>query len=350
MNSPIDCDGSGHAHLNLTSFVSYSCYGDEMRASRLVSILLLLQARGRMTAQSLADEFEVSIRTIYRDIDDLSASGVPVYADRGRDGGFQLLEGYTTRLTGMTPAEAESLFLSGLEGPAAELGLGESTAAARLKLLAALPSARRADASRVAARFHLDPIDWYRAASDLAFLPQLAAAVWGGERIRVRYESWNATAERTLSPLGLVLKGGVWYLVATGRSVPRTYRVDAIRSLELTGEGFERPADFDLAAHWTASVRAFEASLYQGMASIRLSPLGMERLSLLAAAASARARHTASPAGTDGWVQAEIPIETVDHAVRELLKLGVEVEVLAPPQLREAMRTAVATLALRYAR
>ena len=121
-----------------------------MRASRLVSILLLLQARGRMTAQSLADEFEVSVRTIYRDIDDLSASGVPVYADRGRDGGFQLLEGYTTRLTGMTPAEAESLFLSGLEGPAMELGLGESTAAARLKLLAALPSARRADASRVA--------------------------------------------------------------------------------------------------------------------------------------------------------------------------------------------------------
>lgn len=320
-----------------------------MRASRLVSILLLLQARGRMTAHALADEFEVSVRTIYRDIDDLSASGVPVYADRGRDGGFQLLDGYTTRLTGMTPAEAESLFLSGLEGPAAEMGLGESTAAARLKLLAALPSARRADASRVAARFHLDPIDWYRAASDLAFLPQLAAAVWAAERIRVRYESWSAATERTLSPLGLVLKGGIWYLVATGRSVPRTYRVDAIRALDATGESFERPADFDLAAHWTASVRTFEASLYQGIASIRLSPLGLERLSLLAAAASAMARRTASPPEADGWVQVDIPIETIDHAMRELLKLGVEVEALEPPELRQAMRDAAATLTARYA-
>lgn len=320
-----------------------------MRASRLVSILLLLQARGRMTAQTLADEFEVSVRTIYRDIDDLSASGVPVYADRGREGGFQLLEGYTTRLTGMTPAEAESLFLSGLEGPAAELGLGESTAAARLKLLAALPSARRADASRVAARFHLDPIDWYRAASDLAFLPQLAAAVWGGERVRIRYESWNATTERALSPLGLVLKGGIWYLVAIGRSEPRTWRVDAIRSLDLTGESFERPAGFDLAAHWTESVRAFEASLYRGTATIRLSPLGMERLPVLAAAAIEMARRTAASPGADGWVQATIPIETIDHATRELLRLGVEVEVLAPPELRQAMRDTIATLTARYA-
>lgn len=320
-----------------------------MRASRLVSILLLLQARGRMTAQTLADEFEVSVRTIYRDIDDLSASGVPVYADRGREGGFQLLDGYTTRLTGMTPTEAEALFLSGLEGPAAELGLAESTAAARLKLLAALPSARRADASRVAARFHLDPVDWYRAASDLAFLPRLAAAVWGAERIRVRYESWTQTSERTLSPLGLVLKGGTWYLVASGSSVPRTWRVDAIRALELTGETFERPADFDLAAHWNASVRAFEAGLYRGIATIRLSPLGMERLAVLAAGAIDMARRTASPPGTDGWVQASIPIEHIDHAVRELLKLGVEVEALAPPELRDAMREAASMLAARYA-
>ena len=170
----------------------------------------------------------------------------------------------------------------------------------------------------------------------------------GAERIRVRYESWNATTERILSPLGLVLKGGIWYLVATGRSVPRTYRVDAIRALDLTGEQFERPADFDLAAHWTASVRAFEASLYRGTATLRLSPLGMERLPVLAAAAVEMARRTASPPGADGWVPATIPIETIDHAVRELLKLGVEVEVLAPPELRDAMRDAAVTLAARY--
>ncbi|WP_343520083.1 WYL domain-containing protein [Sphingomonas sp.] len=320
-----------------------------MRASRLVSILLLLQARGRTTAQALADEFEVSVRTIYRDIDDLSASGVPVYADRGRDGGFQLLEGYTTRLTGMTPAEAESLFLSGLEGPAAELGLGASTAAARRKLLAALPAARREDASRVAARFHLDPIDWFRAASDLAFLPQLAAAVWGATRIRVRYESWEAVADRTLAPLGLVLKGGIWYLVAIGSSVPRTYRVDAIRALEATGETFERPADFDLATHWAASVHAFEAGLYRGIARVRLSPLGLTRLPVLAAAAIAMARRTASAPDAAGWVSADIPIESIDHAARELLKLGAEVEVLEPAGLRDAMRGIARALAARYA-
>lgn len=319
-----------------------------MRASRLVSILLLLQARGRMTAQALADGFEVSVRTIYRDIDDLSASGVPVYADRGRDGGFQLLEGYTTRLTGMTPAEAESLFLAGLEGPAAELGLGESTAAARLKLLAALPSARREDASRVATRFYLDPIDWYRAASELAFLPQLAAAVWGAARIRVRYESWNGIADRTLAPLGLVLKAGTWYLVAIGSSVPRTYRVDAIRAIESIGETFDRPAGFDLAAHWRASVDAFEASLYRGAARVRISPDGMNRLSVLAAAAIEMVRRTASAPAADGWVNAEIPIESIDHAARELLKLGVDVEVLAPPELRAAMAATAQTLAARY--
>src|SRR5882724_2813273 len=135
-----------------------------MRASRLLSILMLLQAKGRQSAASLAAEFEVSLRTIYRDIDELSAAGVPVFAERGRAGGFQLLEGWRTRLTGLTAAEAQALFLAGLPGPAAELGLAEVMEAARLKLLAALPAGWQADASRVGARFHLDPVGWFRSA------------------------------------------------------------------------------------------------------------------------------------------------------------------------------------------
>src|SRR5258708_2180335 len=134
-----------------------------MRASRLLSILMLLQTRGRLSAEALAAEFEVSVRTIYRDIDNLSATGVPVYAERGRSGGFALLEGYRTKLTGLTHAEAEGLFLAGLPGPAAELGISDNVAAARLKLLAALPENSRLAADRIAGRFHLDPSPWYRA-------------------------------------------------------------------------------------------------------------------------------------------------------------------------------------------
>src|SRR5688500_14925434 len=150
-----------------------------MIASRLLSILLTLQHRGRVTARELAESFEVSVRTIYRDIDELSAAGVPVYAEKGRNGGFQLLDGYRTRLTGLDRGEAEALFLAGLPGAAAQLGLGEALSRMRLKLLAALPEQTRDDAERVSGRFHLDPVPWFREADEQAILPELAVAVWG---------------------------------------------------------------------------------------------------------------------------------------------------------------------------
>lgn len=308
-----------------------------MRASRLLSILLLLQLRGRMTAQQLADEFEISVRTIYRDIDNLSASGVPVYADRGRDGGFQLLDGYRTRLTGLTPAEAEALFLTGLPGPAAELGLGDAMAAAQLKLLAALPSERREGAERVASRFHLDPVGWYQTTEQTAFLPALAEAVWNTRRIRVRYESWKGLVERQLEPLGLALKAGVWYLVAQADGKPRTYRVSNIHDLELTDRTFVRPQAFELGAYWRAWRRDFEARLYAGEARLRLSPLGVKRLAAFAPAVGEMALRTASAPDEKGWIEVDIPIESVDRAARELVTLGGEGEVLAPTELRERM-------------
>jgi predicted DNA-binding transcriptional regulator YafY len=308
-----------------------------MRASRLLSILLLLQTRGRMTAQALAAEFEVSVRTLYRDIDQLSAAGVPVYADRGRSGGFQLLDGYRTKLTGLTPAEAEALFLSGLPGPAADLGLGDAMAQAQLKLLAALPG--REGAGHVAQRFHLDPIGWFRGAERTHLLPTLAEAVWTTRKIRIRYESWTDVVERELEPLGLTLKAGVWYLVAQMDRKPRTYRVAAIETLALTEATFTRPRTFDLAAYWTAWAADFEARIQQGEATLRLSPRGLTRLSHLSAAANDMAARTASAPDADGWVQVTIPIEmtSLDHAAAEILKLGVEGEVLAPPGLRAHM-------------
>lgn len=320
-----------------------------MRASRLLSILLLLQTRGRMTAQALADEFEVSVRTVYRDIDDLSAAGVPVYADRGRMGGFQLLDGYRTRLTGMTPAEAEALFLSGLPGPAAELGLGDAMAAAQLKLLAALPDGSRLGAGRATARIFLDPVAWYRKAEQADILPQLAEAVWTDRRIRIRYESWADVRDREVDPLGLVLKAGIWYLVARAGTPSLTYRVASIRRLEVGDESFERPADFDLAAYWTTWAAEFEKRIYRGQATLRVSPAGYKLLTLLGSAVTDLAARTAGPRDADGWVRVEIPVETIDHAAGEVLRLGVgEAEVLAPAELRAHLAGIGARLGARY--
>jgi predicted DNA-binding transcriptional regulator YafY len=165
-----------------------------VRASRLMSILMLLQLRQRLTADELAAEFGVSVRTIYRDVDELSAAGIPVQADRGPGGGFQLVDGYRTRLTGLTAFEAEALLMIGLPEPAAALGLGSAAAGAQAKVLASLPQASLAGAGRLAARFHLDPVDWYRAAPPVDHLPELARAVLAQQRVAVTYESWTARA------------------------------------------------------------------------------------------------------------------------------------------------------------
>jgi predicted DNA-binding transcriptional regulator YafY len=182
-----------------------------VRASRLVSILLLLQTRDRMTAQELADELEVSVRTIYRDIESLSAAGVPLYGEAGHDGGYQLLNGYRTRLTGLTAGEAESLFLTGIPTAAADLGLGATVTAAQLKLMAALPPELRDRAGRIAERFHLDAPSWYRDSDDTPHLNTVAAAVWNQQTVKMHYMRWAEPYEitRVVQPHGLVLKAGI---------------------------------------------------------------------------------------------------------------------------------------------
>src|SRR5215831_18193775 len=185
-----------------------------MRASRLVNVLLLLQTRSRMTAAELAEELEVSVRTIYRDVEALAEAGVPIYAERGPHGGVRLVDGYRTRLTGLTDSEAEALFLSGLPGPAAELGLGTVVAAARLKVLAALPPELRTRASRISQRFHLDAPGWFQTSESAPHLQTLSEAVWDNRTIEIDYPHEDGPVTRRLDPLGLVLKAGIWYLVA----------------------------------------------------------------------------------------------------------------------------------------
>jgi predicted DNA-binding transcriptional regulator YafY len=253
-----------------------------VRASRLLSALLLLQSRGRVSARVLADELGVSVRTVYRDMGALHAAGIPVYADTGPDGGYQLVAGFRTRLTGLTEGEAQALFLTGLPGPAAEIGLGALLSAAELKLAAALPAPLRESAQQVRDRFHLDAPGWYKAGDASPHLAAVAEAVWQQRVIRLRYHRWKAPTDvtRVVKPYGLVLKAGTWYLVAhpTDAESPRTYKVNQVRGCIVLDERFDRPLDFDLAGYWCGYLAEFQARLHQGTAVVRFSPKARERL------------------------------------------------------------------------
>jgi predicted DNA-binding transcriptional regulator YafY len=319
-----------------------------MRASRLLSILLLLQARGRMSAESLAREVEASVRTVFRDVDQLSAAGIPIWAERGRNGGFQLREGWRTKLTGLTTEEASAIFLAGLPGPAAELGLGEAMTSAQLKLLAALPAHWQAGAQRVGSRFHLDPIDWFRSAEPVEQLRPVAEAVWKERRLKIRYRSWSRVSDRVVDPLGLVLKAGTWYLVARAEGDIRTFRLSSIQALETLETRFSRQRKFDLAKYWSASTKRFEKSLYRATAQLRVSPLGLRRLQSFSTSVAEEALRTATKPEADGWMRVTVPIESVEDAGRELLRLGAEAEVLEPAELREVLTGATKRLVAIY--
>jgi len=310
-----------------------------MRASRLVSILLILQTRGRITARELADTLEVSVRTIYRDVEALGAAGVPIYGESGREGGYRLLDGYRTRLTGLTVDEARSVFLTGLPGAAADLGLGAAVTAAKLKLLAALPAEQRASAELMWQRFQLDPLGWYRDAEANPYLAAAVEATWSQRRVWMRYVRWAAPSEttRTVEPYGVVLKAGTWYLVANHAGAVRSYRVSRIQDLRVLPERFERPEGFDLAGYWRGYLAEFDARRHVDDAVVRLSADAYDRLPYVWEPAVVQAaQRTATPDG-DGRVRVTIPVESLDQAVRELLKLAAGAEVLAPRALRDAM-------------
>jgi predicted DNA-binding transcriptional regulator YafY len=323
-----------------------------MRASRLISVLLLLQSRGRLTARQLADELDVSVRTVYRDVEELSASGIPVYADRGTHGGFQLVEGYRTRLTGLTSDEAEALFLSGYPGPAAQLGLGTVLAAAQLKVLAALPPELRSRAARLRQRFHLDAPGWFQGQETAPHLEEIAGAVWSDRRLHMRYQRGSDSGvivERVVDPLGVVLKAGTWYLVALTDGGLRTYRVSRILDLTLLPDRFERPDSFDLADYWDRSVAEYAASLPSFTATLKVRGEGVERLAVAIGQGPADlALADATEPDEGGWREVTITLEDLWHASSQVLQLGADVVVVEPPELRERVESAARAMAALY--
>jgi predicted DNA-binding transcriptional regulator YafY len=319
-----------------------------MRASRLVSLLLLLQTRGGMTAAELAGELEVSVRTVYRDVDALSQAGVPIYAERGPHGGVRLVDGYRTRLTGLTEDEAKALFLSGMPGPAAELGLGTVVAAARLKVLAALPPELRARASRITERFHLDAPTWFRPVEQVPHLGVLAEGVWEDRVVEVRYERPDKIVTRLLEPLGLVLKGGVWYLVGRSDEQVRTYRVSRVTAATMTDRRFERPPGFDLAGFWSEAIAAYEQTLPVYEVRLRIAPGRVTTLAEMVGEPAMKTAERLEATDPDDWVHLRLRLESERFAPYQLLALGSSVEVLEPPELRQRVLDAARSVLERY--
>ncbi|MCU1375589.1 MAG: Helix-turn-helix type 11 domain protein [Actinomycetia bacterium] len=290
-----------------------------MRASRLVALLLLLQARREATADALATELEVSVRTIYRDVVALQSAGVPLWTEAGPGGGIRLLDGWTGRLDGIALDEAGALFLAGT--------------VAQASVLSTLPRELAARAGRIRQRFHVDAPDWFSRDEPVPHLDAVADAVWTGRRLDLRY----GDAERRVDPLGLVLKAGRWYLVAAHRGQPRTYRVGRITAAEVRDDRAERPEGFVLADWWAASAADFDRAIRRTEVRLRVSPRGLR---WLPGAVLLSELPTPGPPDHEGWVEVIVPVESDEVAAHQLLSLAGEVEVLAPLAVRAALAEA----------
>ncbi len=306
-----------------------------MRADRLLSIMLLLQVHGRLTARELATRLEVSERTIHRDMEALGAAGVPVLAERGNGGGWSLPHDYSTDLTGLTGAEIVALLLPRPSRLMRDLGLAQAADAARLKLLSALPAAHRDDEAFVRERIHIDAPGWQRPDEDVPLLPAMQEAIFQERRLGLAYRrSDGELVERVVDPLGLVAKGNVWYLVAAVDGDARTYRVARAERAAIADEPCVRPAGFDLATYWERSGAEFRANLPRFPVVARAAPEAMQRLRY---ARYVRIQN-AGPPDADGWVVASIDFEVEHEACAYALGLGPLFEVLEPQPLRELVR------------
>jgi predicted DNA-binding transcriptional regulator YafY len=314
-----------------------------MRADRLISIVLLLQANGRMTAETLASRLEVSQRTILRDMDALSSAGVPVVAERGTGGGWRLIDGYETKLTGLTPAEIRSLFLARPPALLAELGLKEAADAAWLKLRAALPVGVREQAEFVRQRLLIDSRNWRDAAESLTSLPVLLESLWSAQRLRFLYEKADGeSSEREVDPLGLVARANRWYLVAARGEEKRTYRVSRIRSPQILPERCNRPKDFDLAAYWEASTNRFREHLPRYDATFLVTAHALPWVCY-------RPWRVVEQVPFGDRFRVSLRFDAPEEARQFALGLGAELEVLEPQELRDYVVATAQAVSSAYA-
>jgi predicted DNA-binding transcriptional regulator YafY len=316
-----------------------------MRADRLLSILLLLQAHQRMTARDLAQRLEVSERTILRDMSALGSAGIPVRAERGVGGGWMLLDSYRTTLTGLKEVEIQALFLTRPQRLLADLGLDKAAEVGLLKLLAALPSASRRGAQDISQRIHVDVGGWRRAEEATPQLPILQEAVWQERRLRMVYQRGDeSVVERVVDPLGLVAKGSVWYLVAGVEGEPRSYRVSRVQQASQLEEPCARPDEFDLVAYWERSTKEFTAALPRYLATLRVEASLLGRLRQGERYTQLEAEE---PPDAEGWARVEMRFEEEHNAVEFILGFGDRIEVVAPDDLRtQVIQQADAILAL----
>lgn len=316
-----------------------------MRADRLLSIMLMLQNGGKKSTRYLAEQLEVSERTIIRDMESLSSAGIPVYAERGSLGGWVLEESYRTNLTGMTHDELISLLVTSHSPLIGDLGIRKHFDAAYQKLLASSPRSIRQDAEMIREKIHIDGAGWHSYRESHPYLTVLQEALWLDRITRIQYMKGEERVERMIHPLGLVAKRSTWYVVAESQGELRTYRVSRIVDAVITEEAFERPADFNLADYWEESLTRFMQNLPQYPAQVRMSLNLTERLK--------RERYVKilrcdMDNQQSGWIAADLEFNTLESASAILLSCGAEIEVIAPQELREHVSTAAKAITRLY--
>lgn len=310
----------------------------DMRADRLLSILMLLQDRGRLTAQELAGELEVSERTIYRDMVSLSAAGVPVYAERGPGGGCSLVESYRTNLTGLTRDEVRALFMLSVPAPLAELGVDEDLKAALLKLSVALPEVFRQEGRIAQKRIHLDSSVWFQEKQHIPHIRTIQQALWDDRRINLTYRlAFDAQVEHVIEPYGLVAKSNVWYLVFSREGDIFVLKLMDVLDAKLCDENFTFPSNFDLAKFWTNWCTDHENNRPQFTVLVRMKPEMLQMLKLFQDSII-QDEHEGLIPNDDGWYKLTFQFETFEEARKRLLNFGGAVEVLKPEALRRSIQ------------